>query len=298
VPKLAGWAAGFSLFVLVAMLGSRPGLPSWIALGIFGLTVAGLFASGLKYFGYARRLASRQKTLAGLIERAGVATAEAQKLASNAVRAMQGDPAKMKAALASAKVEESKQPPVLAYCEKVLRPLLKKPALDVHGPAAATGRWKAEFARSFTLSLFTLIWFLLVPLPGLLVFSGLGYRLSIGLPELLNAVSILLLVAVAGYAPTRIFERLTLRRRIQPRLQNFKTRLRNLVTRDGALSATEISTLFATFTDAVTYADQRAYAYASRTLDRAEELLAQAEARSARQPSNGAKQSDGVSPTA
>jgi hypothetical protein len=279
LTKAAGWAGGCVYFIFLAWLLTRSGWPLWTGLSVVLATVLALSSAGLRYLNYPRRLRRCEEKLATLLRDAGLNEANARKLGQQTVRVFQGDRTKLEGALATANIQGADLERILQFVENVLKPLVKKPVLDVHGPLPASARWRTEFKRSFTLSLFTLLWFLFVPIPGLLVFSGLGYRVSVPLPALIEVVLGLIFATLLAYALSRLIEKFTLATRIRPRLKNFHARFEALLRNRGILSPSEISTAFGCFSEAVTYTDQRGYAYALRSLEEAEEVLRAAEMR-------------------
>jgi hypothetical protein len=279
LPKVAGWAGGAAYFIILAALLTQKGWPLWVGLGVALMSVCSVGYAGLRYLGYPRRLRRSEEKLSELLQQAGIEPANARKLAQQAVRVFQGDAAKLKPALAAVNLDATTQERIANFSEKVLQPIIKKPILDVHGPQPRWIRGATEFKRSFALSLFTLLWFLFVPVPGLLVFSGLGYRVSLPLPALTNLVLGLIALTLLAYALSRVLERFTLAVRIRPRLKALYQRFQILLARKGALADGEISRVFGCYTDALTYTDQRGYSYAMHSLQEAEDVLLAAEKR-------------------
>src|SRR5207237_8447751 len=64
-------------------------------------------------------------------------------------------------------------------------PLLQGPLKGRAARLTLKSRWALEFSRSLTLALFVLLWFVTVPVPGLLVFTYGAYRFSVGLGAIL-----------------------------------------------------------------------------------------------------------------
>jgi hypothetical protein len=280
MAKIAGWAAGGAFFVLLAWLLTRSGWPLWTGLAMALGTLLALGWTGLRYLNYPPKLRRREETLAALLADAGLTRADSGKLARQAVRVFQGDASKLRAAMAGASSSPIALDQIMELCEKSLKPVLTRPVLDARKPRSTRSRWIAELKRSFTLALFTSLWFLFVPIPGLLVFSGLGYRVSMPLPALVKIVLGLIAAILLAYGLSRLVEKLTLRSRIRPRLNRFQARLRALLARRGALTDAEISCCVGCFTDALTYTDQRGYSYAMRSLEEGEAILLAAEGRS------------------
>src|SRR5205823_1795287 len=131
-----------------------------------------------------------------------------------------------------------------------------------------------EWARSFVLGLFTFVWFFVVPMPGLLVFTAPGgFRIALSPGTLLNAAMGVLAVVVGAYLVSRAldwWERRWHQGGLADRIQ-LQYRFFQSVTH--RLSPLQNSRFYAMFTDVQTYFDQQSYAYARRTLALIEQAL-------------------------
>jgi hypothetical protein len=135
----------------------------------------------------------------------------------------------------------------------------------------ASSRFHCELNRSFVLGLFTFVWFFIVPIPGLLVLTAPGgYRTSVPLGSLIAFTGWLLGVVLAGWCISLLLEWLTTsalgRRGLPARIEAQYLRFRTLTCAPGRLTAAQTASLYALFTDAQTYLDQRGYALARQTL--------------------------------
>jgi hypothetical protein len=117
------------------------------------------------------------------------------------------------------------------------------------------------------LALFVLLWFLVVPVPGLFVLSAGHFQASVLLQQLLVAVGALLLLAIPGYWIARgVLHRAVASRRpgtLASRAETVWARLRE---ESPSLAAAESAERHALLMDLHTYVDQRSVAYADRVL--------------------------------
>ena len=185
---------------------------------------------------------------------------------------------KTRKALEKSGLATDQQAAVVQIVQDQLLPLLKRPLSDLEPKRAANSRFICELNRSFVLGLFTFLWFFIVPIPGLLVLTAPGgYRVMIPLTSVLAFASSLLGLAVVGYCASLLLERLIqsgvggegLAAQIESRYRRFQS----LAREPDRLTAAQTASLYALFTDAQTYVDQRGYAYARRTLGLIEQTL-------------------------
>ena len=92
IVKLLGWLAGGAFYSLVAWLLARGGW--WESVGVLCLAAClGLvLGRGLRYVGYGRKLNRLSGRLAELLAAGGLAKNEAEKLATQIVRGIAGEP--------------------------------------------------------------------------------------------------------------------------------------------------------------------------------------------------------------
>ena len=128
------------------------------------------------------------------------------------------------------------------------------------------------------LGLFTFVWFFVVPMPGLLVFTAPGgNRASMSLISVVNfglaAIAAALVVAVVGWLIERWqcfgFGQTGLAARVKRQYTAFQS----LAVEPGRLSSLQVASFYAMFTVIQTYFDQRSFAYARQTLHRIEGAL-------------------------
>jgi hypothetical protein len=276
VPKLLGWVASCAFYILVARLIARGGPPEWLGifLGLFCFTRVSW--AGLKYVGFSRRLRKLKAQLLQQMTNAGLALQAAQKLMQE-ILAVAGDFDKARAALGRSPLTEQHQASIAAVLQAQLLPLLRRPLLALQGPDSARRRFLSELSRSFVLGLFTFIWFFLVPMPGLLVFTAPGGRVSFSLAGVLTlAADVAMAILCAGCLSLLLeaWEKSPLRGNgFAARVQAQYRRLPPLAG-SGGLSALQTSRLYALFTDLQTHFDQRSYACARSNLELIEQTLA------------------------
>jgi len=277
-PKLLGWVASLGFYGLVACLVARGGWMRWLGVVLFVACLGAVLRAGLKYLGYSRRLKRLTELLARRMTSGGMAALEAQKLAQSIVRNLGGDVEKTRQTLDKSGLALDQQAAVLQVVRDKLLPLLKRPLSDLEPGRASNSRFVCELSRSFVLGLFTFLWFFVVPIPGLLVLTAPGgYRLMIPLTSVLVLAGSLLGLAVLGYCASLLLERVIqfgaggkgLAGQIESRYRQFQS----LAREPGRITPAQTASLYALFTDAQTYVDQRGYAYARRTLGLIEQSL-------------------------
>jgi hypothetical protein len=270
VPKLLGWIGICGFYMLVARLIALGGWYERLGVCLCLFAFGCVLASGMKYASYSRQLRKLTARLARQMTQAGMAQSDAHKLAQQIVRHLAGDIEKTKAALRNTSLAAESQTAVVDLVKKQLLPWLERPVANLPHPGRINPRFGSELRRSFVLGLFTFIWFFVVPVPGLLVFTAPGgYRLSISLGGILIfAAALLGAVLAAGCLSLLLewWEKYRLRdnglvARIEAQYRAFESLMAA-----GTLSAWQTSQLHALFTDLQTYFDQRSYAYARRTL--------------------------------
>jgi hypothetical protein len=277
-PKLLGWIGSLLFYGLVTWLVARGGWLRGFGVLLFAAGFGAVLRAGLRYCGYARRLKRVTKALAQRITAAGVAVQDARTLAQTILRGLGGDVAKTRNALQKAALTPEHQAAVAQMVEDRVLPLLKRPLTDLQRGRFANSRFVCEFNRSFVLGLFTFVWFFIVPIPGLLVFSApFGYRFMLPLASVLKFAGVVLGTVLGGYGVSLLLEWMVqcglsgggLVGRIEAQHRRFQS----LAREPGKLTSAQTASLYALFTDVQTYFDQRGYAYARRTLGLIEQTL-------------------------
>jgi hypothetical protein len=194
-----------------------------------------------------------------------------------------GDPAKVQAALKSSAVAVEQHEAIVKLAQEKIGLLVQKPVLDSQRGRFANSRFVSEFNRALALSLFVLIWFFIVPVPGLFVFTAGAYRLTIGFWTIMQiigwAVALALASAWIGRFVQWLDRRGTMEIGLSARMEKAFQTFQSILHTPGKLSEQEIASAYALFTDAQTYVDQRSYEYVRRTLGSIETILGAAAGR-------------------
>jgi hypothetical protein len=268
IPQTLGWVGALSFFILVSMLVAAGTPLDWIALILFWLIFGALLRYALKFAFYRRNLAGAKNKLIALLSSFGTASGDSAKQAQQILRQALSPAAQIQTEVAAC--PSAQQELVLNFVEEEIRPLLKAPVRGRETLLTARSRWASEFGRSFVLASFILLWFFVVPVPGLLVFTAGAYRFSLGLGTvLLLVIGIIAFVLVAFWTGKLIqwIDRVGIGGcGLRPRAQKAYLALRSALAQPEKLVSPEVASTFALFTDFQTYMDQRSYAYARRSL--------------------------------
>jgi hypothetical protein len=142
----------------------------------------------------------------------------------------------------------------------------------------AQSRFCSAFGRSFVLTMSILIWFFIVPVPGLFVFIARDYRISVSFLTILLTVGCVVGIAIASVWIARLIEWFqregTAGTGLRKHFERTYRAYRDALSQPGALSPLQISQTSALLTDVQTYLDQRSYAHAIAALLRADQRLA------------------------
>jgi hypothetical protein len=279
VPKLSGWIASLGFYGLVAWFVARGGWQSGFGILLFVACFAGVLRVGLKYWGYPRRLRQLTERLARRIASGGMPARAAKVMAQTIVRGLGGDVDKTRSALQKTELPDEYQAFVAQMVQDEVLPQLKRPLTDMQNGHHANRRFVCEFNRSFVLGLFTFVWFFIVPVPGLLVFTApFGYRFMLPLAGVLVFAGSILGVVLVGYCASLLLERLAQNglkgAGLVAHIEMQYRRFQSLAREPGRLTPVQTASLYALFTDVQTYVDQRGYAYARDTLGLIEQKLA------------------------
>jgi hypothetical protein len=268
IPQALGWLAALSFFILVSMLVAAGGPLDGIALVLFGFIFALLLRQALKFVFYRRNLARAKKKLSALLSPSGGPMADSAKQAQRILQQALGSAAAIRTEVAA--LSADRQDAVLKLVEQKIQPLLKAPVRGRETVPTVRRRWASEFGRSFALAIFVLLWFFIVPVPGLLVFTAGAYRFSLGLGTIL-----LLVLGVIGFVLVAFWTGKLIQwldrfgiggRGLKLRAEKAYLALHSILARPEKLASPDVASTFALFTDLQTYMDQRSYAYARRSL--------------------------------
>jgi hypothetical protein len=275
IPQTLGWVAALSFFILVSMLVAAGGPFDWIALVIFSFIFALLLRQALKFVFYRRELARAKRKLAALLSSFGTAAADSAKQAQRILQQALGPAAQVRTELSGLPAEQ--EDAVLKLVEQQIQPLLKAPVLGRETVLTGRSRWASEFGRSFALAIFVLLWFFIVPVPGLLVFTAGAYRFSLGLGTILwlviGTIGLVLIAFWTGKLIQWLDHLGAGGRGLRPRAEKAYHALQSVLAAPDKLARPEVASTFALFTDLQTYLDQRSYAYARRSLELIERNL-------------------------
>jgi hypothetical protein len=278
IPKLMGWTACFLFYCVVARLVAQDGWPARVGFLLLAACFFRVAMTGLRYLGYPTRLKHATRQLANRIAGEDIETPRAAELASRIVRGLGGDPDKSKVLLRNVGLAPERTATVVDWIQNRIQPLLRRPTLDMRRGRWANSRFVCEFSRSFVLALFTFLWFFIVPMPGLLVFIAPGdYRVTIPLNTLLAFSAGLLGAVLAAWCASLLLEWIDCHgltgRGVMPRIAEQYRRFLNLLQTPDRLTPLQIASLYALFTDAQTYVDQRGFDRARHTLGLIQETL-------------------------
>lgn len=268
LPKLLGWITSLAFYTCVSLLIGHSavwrGLGAVLFCGLLGL----LLWRALRYGRFHRRLSLLGRQVSGVLLATGTEPKAAEALA---VQVLQNgsDPMKVQPVLNQGGVPAEHQVTVMKLVEEKVAPVLRAPILALErGRLARSRSWDA-YARSLVLSLFVLLWFFIVPVPGLFVFTAREYRICIELSTIVTGLSWGIGLTLVSYWIGLWIENVYRSGRKGAGLTG-QIHLAFLDFRRGQeknrFAAHEVSSLYALFTDAQTYLDQRSYEYARRVL--------------------------------
>jgi len=313
IPRTLGWAGAAAFYFVVSVSATQGKAGRWLALalflGVFGL----LLRRALRYFSFRRRLQTGRRRLERLIESmlpgsttalgggAGISGSrsttapltETRKISQVILQTSLADPARTTTILGQTGIPGPEQAVVRDFVETELLPLLRGPVLDLKKGPLAQSRWVAEYNRAFVLGLLVLLWFFLVPVPGLMVFAAgsypESYRFTLPLAKVLATLGLGIAFALITFWAGRVVQWLDLAgsrpRALGLRLQRCSAAIlplpksssqttaqdsQSMDSPPSPLTDVQTSAAFALLTDAQTYIDQRSYAYARRAIEQAE----------------------------
>jgi hypothetical protein len=270
ISKLLGWVGSVVFYILVARLIAKGGWFERSAIFLCTLCFGTILMAGLRYFGYSARIRRLITRLTRQMAETGFAVNEARELARKIVLGLSGDLEKTRAALQKSSLSAESQAAVVKTVREQILPLLQQPVTDLQVQGSSKQRFFSELRRSFVLGLFTFIWFFVVPMPGLLVFTVGGYRILMSLTRVLVlATAVVGGVLAAGSISLALEWWEKYRAKGNGLVGCIETQYRAfqaLASQQGKLTPVQSSHFYAMFTDVQTYFDQRSYAYAKRML--------------------------------
>jgi hypothetical protein len=264
-----GWLSSIAFYVLVSLLAGGPPTLRVLGAGLFCVLFGVLLGRVLRYIRFRGRLGTFRKKVAAMLAATGSDPAAAEKLATQVVQ-NGSDPAKVRGLLGQAGLAVEHQVTVVKLVEERIGPYLRSPVEALEHGRFAQSRFASAYVRSFALSLFVLLWFFIVPVPGLFVFTARQYRISVELAAIVQVLAWGVGLALVSYWAGLLFEgweRSRPRTGLFARIGETFREFQNAAQAPGRLSAEEISSIYALFTDVQTYLDQRSYHYARQSLE-------------------------------
>jgi hypothetical protein len=275
LPRILGWIGAFVFYVVVSMLIARGAWLKGVGILVFFAVFALVLRHGLRFLGYRRKWRKLREQLCALLKPllpdASSPRAVAEMLMQHADK-----PEQLAATLDRARISGDHHSPVLHLLEHDVGPMLRHPVTD-RRVRWMSDRFASDFSRSFALGLLILIWFFVVPVPGVLVFTAGSYRLSMDLASVVQIVGWAVAVVVLSAWLGRIIQWLD---RSGPG-KNLTTQfarawgtLREAFSTPGQLPPASLAQACALLTDVQTYLDQRSFSYARHSLMKVESILA------------------------
>ena len=278
-PRALAWVAAFGFYTTVSLLMARRGWMEWAGVTLFAGVFVLVLRHGLKYLGYRHKLRRLKRQLVQLIVQSGATLKNPDRFVDRAVEQALGNLAKIEQALGQVSLSPESQQSILRFLKERIVLHLRAPVEGPKQSRLANSRWISEFSRSFVLSLFVLVWFFVVPVPGLFLFTMGDYHVSIGMwPILLGVVGLVAFTLVTAWL-ARFIEWFDRSGKTETGLGPLSARafqqFQSRALAPGQLSDQEVSGTYALFTDMQTYVDQRSYEYARGVLGRIENSISQ-----------------------
>lgn len=283
LPKALGWTGAVAFYTGVSLLIARGGI--WAVFGV-ALLVAmfgWIIWRGGRYLGFRVRWARAGRALRRRLAREGVPPGKLTSLHTQLL-AVAADSTRVAVVLQTSGISVDSQRIVASFLDRQVAPFLREPMQIRNG----SGRGMAVFSRTFTLALLVFLWFFVVPVPGLFVFSAGTYKTSMSLQTIVTTLGATIIMVLLGFATSRLvqwFDRIGRGRTgLLPRAQAAYAELQRRMERPGGLAHEQCSRYLALFTDLKTYVDQRSDAYAWRILRQIEQEFAPARDAAPRNP--------------
>jgi len=275
--KWLGWPAAFAVMTAFSVLIARGGVSLWVAAALGLLVLLAMLAVPARHFGFRVRLARLRSRLLHQLAAGGVPSESRGSLVDTLV-AQARNPKQVEGELQASPLAAEAQTQIASWVAQRLAPALEAPKRPPPPQPPALQRVLSEFRRAFCVGLLTFLWFLVVPVPGLFVFSAGPHRLSLTLTNIMSTVLGVVVLAIVGHWTAEFLRH---RRRRRARALSLEVRalaafalLHEGWTETRRLSAAETARVAALFTDLMTYLDQKSDAYAANCLQRIETLLA------------------------
>ena len=277
IPRLLGWLLALAFYIgLSLMIGGGRFFQS-AGLALTAATFFLLLGVALRYFAYRFRWRRRAAALAKILIRENLSKAEAQKVAGELLSQPATSGRKWEGGLRLLGVSTAGREEIASFLDTQVAPLMESAKLPLAPETRAT-RFRSELGRTFILGLFVFIWFFIVPLPALFVFTAGPYQGSVGLRAIMSAIGLVIAGTLVGFWASQGVDWLLYR---SPFSRSLKSQVAALFGRFQALAATrprpltpqKVSHAYALFTDLATYVDQQSYDRARHTFRQLREIV-------------------------
>ena len=287
--KWLGWPAAFGFYVAVSMLIARSGLGPILGV-VLGLGVlAAVFGHPLRYVLHGFRLRQVRRRLESRLAAAGLAV-PARSAVAGQLMAQGRNPTQVEALLAAQPFSAEDRRSIAGGVAEWLEPALSGPGRMPQARSPVVERVAAEFRRTFCVALLTLLWFFVVPVPGLFVFTAEAYRVSMTLGGIMTFGGTVCGLAIAGYWAAEGLRYLRWRSAnpaaLRARARRAFDRLREHWGMGAGWGAAESSHLAAGLIDFAVFVDQKSDARAQETLGRLETARWPSRIQASREPRN------------
>ncbi len=300
IPRGLGWVTAALFYTVVSVSASKGPAGRWVAVGLFVLMFGLLLRRALRYVGFRYSINRNMQLLRKIIGGNGLqpmlngSQDAVQNFPEAILQSCANAPSTMEALLQKIALTPEQRQQVNELLQARMAPLLRSPVTHLRTGLLARSRWAVEYSRALVLGLLVLLWFFLVPVPGLMVFTAgsypESYRFALPLEKILLVIAGGITLVLSAYWVGRAIQWLDLRGRrgasLQARLERCFARASSQLTSTllqvrttgfSGLTHAQAASAFALITDAQTYIDQRSYAFARRAIERTESILTDAE---------------------
>jgi hypothetical protein len=275
--KTAGWLGAFLLYVLISRLLNHSGGRAWLGVILLSVPFILIARHALRYATYRPALSRARHRLTTLLGALGLRQSQAKHTAERLMQMTLDGPAAIEAEFQRSALSPSGHIAVRTWIDTRLRPLLRAPVTHLDGAHVLNSRWISVFSRSFVLAWFVLLWFFLVPVPGLFVVSAGAYRIPNWPGSMLMLLGIVVggAMALAGIGELwrRWVHRRHARRGLTLTLERTFAHFEEIARHPSRLTREQLAELHGLFIDTLLYLDQRADAYARRCLGQIQNRL-------------------------
>ena len=279
LPRIAGWITVAAGLMVTSMMIAGEGLVPWLGMiGLIGVVVGLLWVPG-KFLLFHRRMngaLDRCERTLGQFD-----LSDAQK--SECLSALKGFRfSELKEHFNKGGIQKSDQS-LRGGIDSLAR-LLSKLKSGVSKPINRWNpRWMCEYRRSLLVAFGVLVWFFVVPVPGLFVLSAGEYKTSLSLQGILGGLSFVVCLTLIGLGLSRLLQRRDrgelIGKGLRQRSDALMSRLHGSQGAGRDLSPRVVSEICGDFVEYFVFLDQESYAYARRVLERIERRFAAANER-------------------